>query len=206
MSKQLIFALVITATGTAASAQTVSFGAIGGAHLTDPTGAGDESRRYIVGPTVELRFFDHFAVEADALYQRVGDTSLYYFALGTPSSSYVNRERGNSWAFPLLAKYYFRPRSETWQPFAGTGYVFRTTSFHSDTSETTTDANGNPIVSTFHSDFRSSLQIGASVVAGVRFHKGRLAFLPQLRYTRWGESYGSLANRNEVGILLGVTF
>ena len=105
-----------------------------------------------------------------------------------------------------MGKYYFRPRTENWQPFAGTGYVFRTISFHSDETQTNVDASGTASTSTFHDDFRSGLGIGASVVAGVRFQRGRFAFLPQVRYTRWGESFGSVTSRNEAGVMLGLTF
>ena len=57
------------------SAQNFSFGAKGGALLTDPAERFDESRRYIVGPVFELRLPGRMAVEANALYSRFG-TSL----------------------------------------------------------------------------------------------------------------------------------
>jgi hypothetical protein len=202
----LVFALVMTAGAPAAWAQLVSIGALGGIRPTDTIGAGDESRRYIVGPSVEVKLFGRFAVEADALYQRLGDTTVFRDLFGSVSLLLVNRERANSWEFPLLAKYYFRPRTAGWQPFAGTGYAFRTTWFHSDGTSASIDANGAEHSSTFHDGFRSTLGVGASAVAGVRFQRGRLAFLPQVRYTRWGDSFGSLTKRNEVGLLLGVTF
>lgn len=196
----LFFALVITAAGSA-SAQLVSIGALGGVRLTDGFRYDDESRRYIVGGSVELRLPARFAIEADALYQRLGETSIFYSSDGTVSNSFLTRERGNSWEFPLYVKYYFRPNTAAWQPFIGTGYAFRTVSVHTDTSESGTDV----ITSNFHSDFRSGLGVGASIVAGLRFHYGRVAFLPQVRYTRWGDSSDSL-NRNEATLLLGVSF
>src|SRR5258708_29899813 len=178
----LLFALAITATGVA-SAQLVSVGALGGVRLTEGFSYDDESRRYIVGGSVEIRLPARFAIEADALYQRVGETNSFIESL--PSSLFfITRERGNSWQFPLYMKYYFRPQTAAWQPFIGTGFAFRTVSFHGDTSE----ASSAAITSNFDEDFRSSLGVGASIVAGLRFHYGPVAILPQVRYTRWGDS------------------
>jgi hypothetical protein len=196
-----LFALVIAATSSA-SAQLVSVGALGGVRLTDGFSYGDESRRYVVGPSVEVRLPARFAIEADALYQRVGETDSLIASLASPFF-FITRERGNSWEFPLYVKYYFRPHTAAWQPFLGTGYAFRTVSFHNHTSEfggPNVFANGN-----FRYNFRSSLGVGASIVAGLRFHYGPVAILPQVRYTRWGDTTDSL-NRNETTLLLGVTF
>ena len=196
----LLFALVITAAGSA-SAQLVSIGALGGVRLTDGFSYSDESRRYVVGGSVEIHLPARFAIEADALYQRLGETRSFDASLPA-SFFFISRERGNSWQFPLYVKYYFRPHTAAWQPFIGTGYAFRTVSFHTDSSGFNVPdvINGDS-----HYDFRSSLGVGASIVAGLRFHYGPVAFLPQVRYTRWGDTSDSI-NRNEVTLLLGVTF
>ena len=196
----LLFALVAAGAGFA-SAQLISVGALGGVHLTDVFNYDDESRRYVVGGLVEVRLPAGFAIEADALYQRIGDTSILYAFLPPPFFM-ITRERGNDWEFPLYVKYYFRPRTASWQPFIGTGYAFRTVSFHQDFSEFNVpgDING-----TFHGVFRSSLGVGASIVAGLRFHFGPVALLPQVRYTRWGDSNDNI-NRNEASVLLGISF
>ena len=96
---------------------------------------------------MEVRLPARFAVEADALYQRIGYSNVFNL---NDTNLFQSRERGNSWEFPLLVKYYFRPQSESWQPFVGTGFAFRTTSFHSDYSESPTGA--------FHQDYRSGLE------------------------------------------------
>jgi hypothetical protein len=204
----LLFALV-TAVASSAWAQLVSAGALGGVRLTDGLSYNDESRPYVVGGSVEFHLPARFAIEADALYQRIGAT----FSVDASVPSGVNtsllspfflitRERGNDWEFPLYVKYYFRPRTAAWQPFIGTGYSFRTVSFHQDGSEFggPDGSNGN-----YHYNFRSELGVGASVVAGLRFHYGPLAFLPQVRFTRWGQTINS-TNKNEATLLLGVTF
>jgi hypothetical protein len=192
----LLFASAFIAT---ASAQLISIGALGGVRLTDSFDNNDESRRYVVGGSVEVHLIAGFAIEADALYQRVGDTTRFLDFV--PAQLYINRDRGNSWEFPLYGKYYFRSPDAAWRPFIGTGYAFRTISVHEDS----TILGGDPLTSNFHSDFRSNLGIGASMEAGVRFHYGKLAILPQVRYTRWGGSDQGL-NKNEAKLLLGVSF
>jgi hypothetical protein len=100
---------------SAATAQTVSLGAIAGGRLTgDMTGAGalSQSRSYVLGPAVGLDLPLHFAVEVDALYRREG----YQSAFGNFAGNIFSVERGNSWEFPLLLQYrttvLHRPRTE----------------------------------------------------------------------------------------------
>jgi hypothetical protein len=188
-----VFALVLTAVGCA-SAQLVSVGALGGIRLTDGFQHDDESRIYDVGGSVEVRLPARFAAEADALYQRIGYSNVFSL---NDTNLFQGRTRGNSWEFPLLVKYYFRPQSESWQPFFGTGFAFRTTSFHSDVIESPGGA--------FHQDYRSGLGTGATFSAGVRFQLGRIALLPQARYTYWGNADAGV-NKNEATLLLGVSF
>ena len=87
----------------------------------------------------------------------------------------------------------------------GTGYVFHTIGIHSDATETRTDTNGVSQTSSFHYNFRSGLGIGVVAAAGVRFHEGRFAFLPEFRYTRWGGD-DNLTRKNEATFLMGITF
>jgi hypothetical protein len=202
----LVFGLLLIAGIRTTSAQAVSFGVTGGIRLTEGTQQHDESRPYVIGPSVEIRLPAGFAVEVDALYQRIGSTSTFVFLNGTAVSSFINRQRGNYWQFPLLGKYYFRPRSEGWQPFVETGYAFRVTGFHSAGSIATTDSSGNTVVSAFRNDYRSALEIGAVVGAGARFRAGRFALLPEIRYTRWGDNNNGITPRNEAGLLLGIAF
>ncbi len=207
MKKQaFLFGLLFIAGIRSAPAQEITVGVTGGVRLTGGTQYQDESRPYVVGPTLELRLPAGFAVEVDALYQRIGTTSTYLFQSGEISNAFVNRQRGNYWQFPLLGKYYFRPRSEGWQPFAESGYAFRVTGFHSIGSTTVTNADGTSQTSAFRNDYRSGLEIGAVIGAGVRFHAGRLAVSPQIRYTRWGDNNNGVTPRNEVGLLMGLSF
>jgi hypothetical protein len=218
MKKSVLFCLAVIAGGRSASAQAVSIGVKGGIPLADQTISHDESRPYLVGPSIEMRLPAGFAIEADALYQRIGNTVSFGYTpnvsvlgsgfnvLGSGISPFISRRRGDSWEFPLLGKYYFRPRSEGWQPFAATGYAFREVWLHDATTQTIADASGTPRTFSFKNDSRSSLGIGAVFAVGVRFHTGRFSLLPEVRYTRWGGNSDGLLPKNEAGLLLGVSF
>ncbi len=76
--------------------QRICFGARAGVPLNDafkaiqnPTPFNLESKRYTVGPTVEVRLIGGLWVEADALYRTVEYSTV----------------SGRTWEFPLLAKY-----------------------------------------------------------------------------------------------------
>ncbi len=116
------------------------------------------------------------------------------------------RERANSWQFPLLGKYYFRPRGSGWEPFIGTGYTLRTIRKHVATNTATKDAVGNVTSNSIKADYGSGLGVGAAAAAGVRFHKGRIGIISEFRYTRWSDSYNNLTPRNDVKFLMGITF
>ena len=202
----LVFGVLLLV-GNIARAQSVSVGVIGGVPFVDPTANGyhDESRPYMVGASVEIRLPAGFAIEADGIYRPIGTSTSYKFlAPGPAITSLDSRTRGNSWELPVLGKYYFRPRKSGWQPFVGTGWALRTVGFRNDSTETTVNANGANTFS-FHDRYRSDLGVGAVVAAGVRFHTGHFAFLPEVRYMRWGNGNTTL-NRNETGFLLGITF
>ena len=203
MRKQVLLILFLL-TSREVWGQAISFGVKGGVPFTGRTAPNDESRPYIVGASFEVRLPAGFAIEADALYQRLGNTSWYYLPQEAGTSLLLNRQRGNSWQFPMLGKYYFRRNSSLWQPFVGTGWAFRTTGLHQDVSLLTATNESNH-ASSAHADSRSDLGVGAVFAAGVRLHKGRFAFLPELRYTRWGSS-SFQTRKNEAGFLFGISF
>jgi hypothetical protein len=168
------------AAASSASAQLVSVGALGG--------------------SIEFRLPAGFAVEADALYQRVGYFCQSLSINGALTAGDAFRERANLWEFPLLGKYYFRSSDARWRPFLGTGFAFRTGSLHSDVTDFSTTPS-----TLFHGDSRFEVQTGVEVVGGFRFRLGPINLLPQARYTYWGYSNQSLG-KNEVTLLLGVSF
>ena len=201
MRKLCLSIILFCAAVNSASAQLVSVGALGGLRLTNGFDFDDHSRIYDVGGSVEFRLPAGFAVEADALYQRIG----YSYGSISVNDAVITagnafQERANLWEFPLLGKYYFRTSDAAWQPFLGTGFAFRTGSLHADV----TDFSTTPFT-LFHGDSRFNVQTGAELAAGIRFRLGPINLLPQARYTYWGGSTQRLS-KNEATLLLGVTF
>jgi hypothetical protein len=218
MKNYVLFCLAIIGSTSTATAQLVSIGVLGGIPFLQPNDGGDESRRYIVGPSIEFRLPGGFAIEVDGLYRRIGNSyssgvsgsvispGTSFVSIAPYPSFFIDRQRGNYWEFPVIAKYYFRPRSASWQPFIGTGWALRTIGFHENSSETLVDANGNSHFQTFQSNTRSDLGVGAVAAAGVRFRVGRLAFTPEIRYIYWGSTEQFDLRRNEAAVLLGISF
>ena len=151
---------------------------------------------------IEIALPLSFAFEADALYRRTG------YDVITEGLSTI-RLRANSWEFPLLAKYYLRPRIGPVRFYAAGGYVLRHMSgfdisinskFH--TSATQDYVRDNPAN-------------GFVAGGGVRFQIGHLAVAPEVRYTRWVgitfDQFGShgffvQSIQNQADVLVGITF
>ena len=182
--------------------------------LLDSSYNHDESKRYTVGPSIELALPAGFAIEADALYQRLGSSSTLQVAIPVtapaPGDTVVggfpltNRQRSNAWEFPLLGKYYFHSRSGL-QPFVSSGFSFRTIAVAAQGMYLATYALGGAKSTSFTSDYRTDLGIGAVAAAGLRYKVGHFSLLPEFRYIRWG-STDRVARKNSAGIYLGLSF
>ncbi len=194
--KQFVLLLLLTGSMTALFAQRVVFGVTGGVALTDTfRWQGDQSRRYVVGPSVELKLPAGFAVEFDALYRRLGTSSSFY----SFDQTYMGRrQRGDSWEFPLLGKYYFRRKDARWQPFVSTGYAFRKTWWHADITPLA------PTRSPYSFDYDGPVEVGAVAGAGVRYKLGRILLTPQVRYSRLSGDTENVPN--QASFLLGIHF
>jgi hypothetical protein len=191
--------------------QSISIGVIGGGRTTDDVtyAAVPESRRYIVGPTIELGLPFNFAVEFDALYHRHG----YSLANGNFAYYVSETERANSWEFPLLLKYKLPIRGI--KPFVEAGLAGRsiTGSIH-ETGASIDIMTGQqtPFNTVVNTNFSASLGFVAG--GGVRMGVGRLRVSPEVRYTYWnnmplsgyfgdGPSYGSTQNQFDVMVGIG---
>jgi hypothetical protein len=197
-----------------AHAQQFQFGLRGGLTSNTPTRtySNDESRRYLIGPVVEMRW-GRLALDVSLLYQRFGhseavrfgsvilpDTQLYPIYHQSDS-----RSRAHVWQLPVVGKFYLREDSK-WQPFLGTGYAFQRawattegTTIFSQQGEYTT----NPYKIT-----SKASNIGVVGAAGVQFRKGRIAITPEVRYIRWGstQDWRFQVNPNQVQATVGITF
>jgi hypothetical protein len=164
--------------------QSVSIGAIGGARVTDDlTGAGATaaSKRYVVGPALEIGLPLGFGVEADALYRREG----YQTGYGNFAYASFSDERANSWEFPLMLKY--RLPIPVAKPFVELGYAPRWMHGSTAIDSQTFFPNTTPPV---HSNLRANWPVSHGVVVGggVQFGIGRLRLSPVVRYTHWNKA------------------
>ncbi len=162
--------------------QSISIGVIGGGRTTDDVtyAAVHESRRYIVGPIVELALPFNFAVEFDALYHRHG----YSLSTGNFAGYVTVSERANSWEFPLLLKYKLPMRGI--KPFVEAGLAGRriTGSIHESgaTINIMTDRQ-TPFNTVLNANAGASLGFVAG--GGVQIGLGRLRLSPKVRDTYW---------------------
>ena len=176
------------------------------------------AKRYTVGPMIEIGLPFLFAFEADALYRRTGYNAIAG-GLGTDSTT---RLRANTWDFPLLAKYYLKPRIGPVRLYATGGYVVRYLSGFDIAIHTlgVAPVTRKPIDFTFHTSssqyyVRDNPASGFVAGGGARLHVGRLAVAPEVRYTRWVgltfDDFGShgffvTSLQNQADVLVGITF
>lgn len=198
-------------------AQPVTVGVRTGVRINDEItgGASSESKRYLVGPMVEVRLPHRFAVEVDALYSRFGySTQVTTSLLRDPltkqllTNVFTERVRANSWEFPLLAQYRFEgpfhvlagyaPRHVSGN-FSDSGYF----AVNSAAGAAPLDASGP---ASFPVNHAAVIGVGSSL------RLGPVRFEPELRYLRWKNAwtpsfdpYSSVSGaRNEWQFLLGI--
>jgi hypothetical protein len=186
--------------------QSFSIGVKAGVRGTDDI-SGDattESKRYIVGPMVELGLPLGLGVEFDALYRREGyRTSFSNFA-----GSFSDRERANSWEFPILLKY--KLPFPIVKPYIAGGYAARVINGSIDSNGYTIDLSNDQITLVHsHSATNWKTSRGIVVGGGVRFTIGALQVSPEVRYTYWNNAPISFNDRfqstqNQVDVLLGL--
>jgi len=209
------FLFFIAVGSSCAIAQTVQVGVLGGVMATDPDPyASGESKRYLVGPTIELRLLNRkIGIEFDAIYRRFGNSYSYSFGSITLPPDYQgpalpisasSRSRANSWEFPLLGKYYFRESRARWRPFLGTGFSLRE---QWETSTISSTYPGTQTPQTTTSSSTTGLDVGATVAAGLDFKtRHRLSWQPQVRYTRWSDHSTNGRSLNQLDFGLGIRF
>lgn len=209
MRKSALFIIFLTCLAPA-SAQLLQFGVTAGVPIDPGSSFQDQSRRYVVGPSVELRLPWRFAVEFDALYRRVGYSSTFYSTVD-PSTGvmlpnntfYTNTYRfhANAWEFPLLGKLYLRDRKAAWAAYISLGVSPQKQWVTSGFS--TNDPNSR----LYNGDLNFATQTHAAGVGalGVRINAETLAVLPELRYAYAGRNSGYLPH-NQLSFLVGLRF
>ena len=174
------------------------------------------TRRYTFGPSAEWRITRAFGFEVDALYHRMGYVAIldtFSTSQGASTRSAID-VKGNSWDFPLMAKYRSNGAMRPYLigggvlrhvgPVRGRGEVIVQNSMSATTSRTVLDT-------TQPSELRKRLYPGVIAGGGVEFGADRFRVLPEIRYTRWTANIsvqGGLLRfeSNQVEFLIGVLF
>jgi len=192
-------------------AQPLSFGVKAGVPITDAfeTFRGNQgsyftnTKRYLIGPTVQVNLPGRFAIEVDALYKRIG----YQYEQPLPDTVYA-KTVANSWEFPLLVKWAILPGPV--RPFVDAGASVR---HISGVNQFRSVANAAGITINNATEFNKRNDIGFVFGGGVEFKLGRVRISPELRYTRWGsenfrDPLNALlrTNRNQGDLIVGFTF
>jgi hypothetical protein len=209
--------LLILLIGTVpAFSQPFGFGLKAGVPLTDfidtvqspRFGFNSNTKRFIIGPTAELRLPFGLGIEADALYRR-----LNYEGSGNLVDVLTNnRTTGNAWEFPITGKYRFP--SKIVRPYVEAGIAFDTLSGLTQTVTNTLFPNNRVTTTTTDTpaELKNKTTKGFVMGAGIEVRALVIRLSPSLRYTRWGSSHfedpnGLLhSNRNQAEFLLGITF
>ncbi len=221
MTTRVSILLTVAALMTSASAygqdNFFSFGVKGGVPLTDAfeTAKGNSSfyasntKRYMVGPTIEFHLPARFSIEIDALYTRLGFDRGVTDASGNVID--YSTTRANSWVFPVLGKFEILPGA--FRPFVDAGASFRNISGVKQVRSAVSGATLNNATINNPAEFNKSNDIGATFGFGVAFKAGPVRISPEFRYTRWGsdnfrDPVNALlsTNRNDGAFLLGLTF
>lgn len=166
----------------ACEAQSLTIGVAGGGRATDDVSGSaiPESKRYVVGPMVDVGLTRHFSVEIDALYHRQG----YEIGASNFAGYIIDRERGNSWEFPILAKYALPVGRIT--PFVEVGFAPSIVSGNIAFSGANIDimtGQQTPFNGTERIHWTAS--VGVVAGGGVQFGFGRVRLAPEVRYTHW---------------------
>jgi hypothetical protein len=148
------------------------------------------TRRYTFGASGEWRLTNAFGFEVDALYHRMGYVGIVNFfdsASGNFSNSAID-VKGNSWDFPIMAKYRF---GRVVRPYLAGGGVLRHVGPVRGRGEltigslVTRTSSTSPLDTTEPSELRKRFYPGLTIASGIEIGGGRLRVLPEFRYTWW---------------------
>ena len=223
MRFSLLLLVVVFLTSHMVEAQQVAVGVVGGVRTTDDVSGSltTESKRYIVGPSVDIRLPKQLSFEFDALYRRFGFTGYENSCCGFGSA--ITRERANSWEFPMILKYHLHVGPV--HPFVGVGYAPRIVHGTDVASGSyLTGISDNPPMNSYTYFFNQRTPTsypvtqGVIISGGVSRGIGHVLFTPEVRYVHWNAPFlnqshhGSdafvpfISQQDEVFVLLGVSW
>ena len=218
IERRLILLTIFT---TICSAQRIEVGAKVGTPLTEAFETGSEfhidfgegatsaTRRYTIGPTIEVQLPRRFSLEFDALYKPLGFDQL------VKSGGLLlihTRTTADSWEFPVLAKFRFR-RPPLMSPYVDGGVSFRHIGRVSSVTEKAVGSFANTFSRLTSNDsptLANRSGRGGVVGIGIEIRLACMHISPEVRYTRWGADR-SLdpqlhSNQNQADFLLGISF
>jgi hypothetical protein len=207
---RLLLSCAIFVTSWCCFGQGISLGVVGGVRTTDDISfpATAESKRYVVGPDVEVGLPFGLGIEVDALYRREG----YSYPFSNFAVNAFNQERANSWEFPILLKYKFP--FPLIKPFVEAGYAPRVINGSLEVNAVSVNPQtGQQTFGQTHTSTNWDASQGLVVGGGVQLRLGRLLISPQVRYTHWnnqailiiepnGPTFGS--SQTQVDLLVGL--
>jgi hypothetical protein len=186
------------------------------------------TKRLLIGPTVNVALPLGFHLQFDALYQRVNYEHTLVISQVYTSETF-SRNTANRWQFPLLVQYHVKV--PVLKPFVEVGPSFSHISGGSNV--TTRQDNifgsfqGTTSKSSTLSELRHSTVAGVTAGLGLSLHFWRTRIAPEFRFTHWASAqfeatseFADLvraqlpsaktpsisSNRNQVDFLLGITF
>ena len=222
-------ACLLLAAASSAFAQHISVGIKAGVPLTDlvRTDTGDvrtstQTKRYTIGPVVDIGLPLGFGVEFGAMYKRFDQQS---FAVTTTGYVIIDEEDsypitqtagisavGHSWEFPLAVQYRFFKSAI--RPYVEGGVTLNRLSNVYTVQQTPYPRQPQLPFTIEH--VRSSLtRVGPLFGMGVDVKLHRIHVTPGLRFTHYNKLLGQLTScisgpgcpsNNTVDILVGVTF
>ncbi|MBI4454276.1 MAG: PorT family protein [Acidobacteria bacterium] len=165
-----------------------------------------DTKRYTLGPTLELNLPHRLGIEFDALYKRL-DYGFSATSIDLITNTATNI---NSWEFPLLLKY--RLSDGSISPFIDAGVNFHHVSGVTHVVSQIVGTNRETGTSEKPQELRDSSNSGFVIGIGFQLGSGLIRLSPEIRYTRWGSTnfeipsgiFGS--NLNQAEFLLGITF
>ena len=214
MTKTFILLIVCMAS---ASAQPIGFGLKVGAPFTQAfnTGASgstsytSDTKRYVVGPQVELRLPAGLGIELDALY-----TKLNFSSVG--GDGQFRSERGNRrhrMGISTTLEIQIGGASAglaAVRPFVDTGASFRRLT---GISQVRNFITGNTQETSSPAELQDKNSTGFVIGGGVEIRALFIRISPEVRFTRWGtsnfrEGISNLleTNRNQAQFLVGISF
>lgn len=165
-----------------------------------------ESKRYVLGPTAELSLPGSFAIEIDALYRRQGYQAT--LNLGSPEQNVLTseRERANSWEFPILLKY--KLPVPVIKPFIEAGVAPRRIAGTVSDLIQAFNPISSPSARLTSANFARS-DAGIVIGGGVQISLGRLRISPEARYTHWTGTFanglaGVVTSQEQADLAVGI--